>query len=205
MKTIQTTIAVLVLSIFIFSCSKEDEIPSATPKPLSEAVSFQNIYEIIIADASGANVDLPSTTISIINVNKIATILDYKKVTLEMNIFHTIQSELNFILVSPDGTECLFIKRVGSDGDFISTNKLRFSAAFTNILPNSGLNFVAGNYKESQGVGSFSTPILKPIFLDFQEKNIFGSWKLKITDYKNGVRGKIISWKLIFETGALNQ
>ena len=204
MKTIKTTIAILVLSILTFSCSKEDA-PAPTPvKQPSAAVSFENTTEMPILDALYVlGPDEPTTTTSNINVTANGTILDLKKMIFEMNVEHTYQLDLRFTLIAPDGTESLFIRNIGQDKNYVSTNKLRFCATFTNAMPNQNIDIPAGDYKESQKTGS--TPVLLPIFSTLQDKSITGNWKLKVSDHDNSDTGSIKSWKLIFETGALNQ
>ena len=208
MKTIKTTIAILAVSIFAMSCSKDDDAPAPVKQPSVEA-SFENTTEVNITDAVGTNIpdnSLPSNTISNIEVSANGTILDLKKLVLEMNIKHNQTRDLSFTLIAPDGTESLFVKRVGSTGDYFGESKLRFCSTFTTPISNSNTaDIPAGDYKESQGAGSAATPILLPVFSTLQGKNISGSWKLRATDDKNGNIGKIISWKLIFQTGALNQ
>ena len=196
MKTIQLSIAVLMLTLFSISCSKEDTAPTPTKQPSAE-VSFENIDGIQIGDDSSVGSFLEVTSSGIIsNVNKMV---------LEMYVSHNNQKDLSFNLKAPDGTMSYFIKRVGGTGDYVGSNKLRFSAAFTNRLSNDGTNFPSGNYKESQGSGEFATPVLLPIFSTFKDKSITGNWKLFIIDnVNNGIDGEVFSWKIIFEEGALN-
>ena len=203
MKTIKTTIAILALSIFTISCSKDDPAPTPVKLP-SAAVNFENTTEIPILDALDIpGPDEPAITISNINVTANGTILDLKKMIFEMNVEHTWQGDLRFTLIAPDGTESLFIRNIGQDKNYVSTNKLRFCATFTNAMPNQNIDIPAGNYKESQN--TVSTPVLLPIFSTLQDKSINGNWKLKVSDHYNGDTGSIKSWKLIFETGALKQ
>lgn len=197
MKTIKTTIAILALSIFTISCSKDDPAPTPVKLPSAE-VSFENTLGKLIGD--------DSTVESNLEVTANGTILDLKKLIFEMNISHNNQKDLSFALITPDGTQSLFIKRAGGTGKYNGANKLRFSASFINTLSNGvGISFPAGNYKETQGA-DFATPVLLPIFSTFQNKSISGIWKLIALDgANNGTGGEIISWKLIFETGALKQ
>ncbi len=172
MKTITTTIAILALSIFALSCSKDDETPTPIKPPSAEA-NFENTTEVDIADATFItigvnNISIAKSTESNIEVTATGTILDLKKLVLEMNVFHGFQSDLSFTLVAPDGTESLFIKRIGSSANYVNVNKLRFGAAFTNTLSNDNVTLLAGNYKESQGLGAFATPILLPIFQHYK-------------------------------------
>lgn len=204
MKTILTTTTLFVLSIFATACSNDEEIS----KPESVEVSFENTTNTLIIDALPTNnvqVSFPSSTISTINVTTEGIIADYKKIVLEMNISHSYQQDLSFSLLSPDGTESTFVHRIGSFENYLGQNTLRFSGAFTAILPNINIPIPAGNYRESQGLGDYSVPTLSPIFLHLKNKQVKGIWKLKVTDCLNGDTGAIKSWKIIFETGALNQ
>lgn len=204
MKTFQTTIVILLVSIFSISCSNDSDS--------EKQLIFENTTETAIADAIDSgdleNPTIPVTTISNIEIPKKGTILDLKKMVLEMNIEHQWQRDLSFTLIAPDGTESLFIYHVGYDRNYNVLNTLRFSAAFTTAMSNENsgnIDVPAGDYKESQGLYSFATPVLSPIFSTLQGKSITGIWKLKVTDNGLGGAGVIKSWKLIFEPGALKQ
>ena len=188
MKIFQTTIVILLLSTFTLSCSNDSDS--------EKLLSFENTTEKLIhANMTISNIEVPAN----------GTILDLKKFVLEMNIEHTAQGDLSFTLIAPDGTKSSFIKRVGDNKNYVSTNKLRFSAAFTAAMPNENIDIPAGDYKESQGL-DFPTPELLPIFSTLQGKSITGTWELIVIDEQEWVgNGAIKSWKLIFEPGALKQ
>ena len=207
MKTIQTIISFLALSIFAISCSKDDDAP-APIKPISDEVSFENTTALIIRDALDGvdnNPAIPSSTTSSISVTEKGNLLNLKKLIVEMNIEHNYTKDLSFILIAPDGSESLFVYRVGGGGKFISFYKLRFSATFTNIINNNNSQYVVpGDYKESKGTDELQSSWL-PIFSSLQGTKIDGIWQLKVTDHLHTDTGKIISWKIIFKAGALNQ
>lgn len=201
MKTLNIIIAIIISSLFIISCSKDD---ATTPEPYkSAAVQFENTTPTAIADATP---DIPALTISTINVLTTGTVKDYKKITLEMNVSHTFQTDLEFILVAPDNSERSFVYRAGSNKKYISTNKLRFNALFTNTLPTAsmGVDIPAGDYKETNC--TYTTPlfVMDTLFTFLQEKNVNGIWKLKIKDYSEGDSGTLHSWRLLFAEDALN-
>jgi len=206
MKKLKLTLAITLLSLFVISCSKDDE-PTPTSEPYkSGAVQFENTTVTPIADATASG--MPGLTTSTINVLTTGTVKDYKKITLEMNVSHTWQTDLEFILVAPDNSERTFVYRAGSGKNYISTNKLRFNALFTNTLPSVSMNidFPAGDYKETNATSSSYTPLIgmEPIFTFLQDKNVSGVWKLKIKDYGVGDLGTLHSWRLLFAEDALN-
>lgn len=139
----------------------------------------------------------PAETISKINVPISGTITDKNKFVIEMNIEHSQQGKISISLVAPNGVEYLFVRKAGTTGKYIGTNKLRFSSAFTNSLPNTGVDFPAGDYKESDGTVANPVP-LSSIFSTIQGTSIQGLWQLKIVDTSIVSSGSLISWRLIF-------
>lgn len=194
-------VSILIVSVFV-NCSNSngnsDSIP-LVPNPGGQ-VGFSNTTTIPIeptpsnGQPGGGG---PVETISEINVPIAGTILDRNKFVLELNIQHRFQNNISISLIAPNGTEFLFVRNAGTIGKYISTNKLRFSSAFTNSLPNTGVDFPAGDYKESDS--PIGNPIpLAPIFSQIQGTSIQGIWKLKIIDQSVINSGNLISWKLIF-------
>ena len=186
--------------MLLFSCNKEEE----SLKPLSEEISFENINQIPINDF----IDEPfnnvaGVTYSNVFVSKEGIITDLNKVIIEMKISHSDARDLDFTLIAPDGTESIFIDRAGTT-QYSGSNRLRFSSAFNVKLPNLG-NIPAGNYKESQGLNLYQPVTLLPIFSNLEGKNIMGIWKLRVRDNNYDKVGSILTWKILFETGALNQ
>jgi subtilisin-like proprotein convertase family protein len=188
----KTLFKLLVLIPFFFSCSKSDDSQPS-------GISFENNNAVTIIDDTPDEVITP--VYSEINVTASGTIKEYKKITLEMNIQHDYQRDLEFALVAPDGTSRTFIYRAGLANKYLAVNKLRFNATFSNYLPEDA-NFAAGNYRETKGSLSSSEPALEPIFTFLQNKSINGIWKLKAVDRATTNIGAIKSWKLIFDNGA---
>jgi subtilisin-like proprotein convertase family protein len=204
MNPLSKKITFLLFIAFTISCSKDDA-QVTVPITLSPAVSFENNTDIIIPDSS-AGIAAESS----INFPTVGLITDKNKIFLEMNISHPYCGDLVFILIAPDGTKSEFIQRASGGGRnaFESTNKLRFNSLFTKKIGDAGTIesriVLAGNYKESSDV-SIGLPELEPIFSNLVGKSVYGTWKLNVKDFSNGDVGKIESWKLIFEEGALKQ
>jgi subtilisin-like proprotein convertase family protein len=184
----------LVILPFFFSCNKDDS------KPNNDLI-FENNNQVAIIDK--VNGSPPTPTISEINVTANGTLKNLSKFTLEMNVQHDYQRDLEFALIAPDGTSRTFIYRRGLSGKFLANQILRFNASFTNELPDDGANFLSGNYKECKGSVSSQPPTVEPIFSSLINKNVNGVWKLKATDWEIVNTGKILSWRLVFSEGAL--
>jgi subtilisin-like proprotein convertase family protein len=194
MKTIYLLLSFILIT---FSCSKKDD----EPQPASKDLVFENSNSVnIIEKTEGIP---PTPTISEINVTATGTLKNLGKFTLEMNIQHDYQRDLEFVLISPDNTSRTFIYRRGLSGKYLANQKLRFNTNFIELLPDDGQNFVAGNYKECKGSVSLNPPLVEPIFSSFVNKNINGIWKLKVLDWEVVNSGKIISWRIIFNEGAI--
>ena len=200
-KTVYIFILFFFACIFV-NCSKSngnsDGIP-LVPNPGGQ-VGFANETPLAIepipsnSQPGGGG---PVETISEINVPIAGTIVDKNKFVVELNIKHTQQNKISISLVAPNGNEYLFVRKAGTTGKYKELNKLRFSAAFTNSLPNTGIDFPAGDYKESDGTIANPVP-LSPIFSQIQGTSIQGVWQLKIVDTSIVSSGSLISWRLIF-------
>jgi subtilisin-like proprotein convertase family protein len=184
----------LVFIPFFFSCNKDDS-------KVNNDLIFENNNQVAIIEKVDGSP--PTPTISEINVTANGTLKNLSKFTLEMNIQHDYQRDLEFALIAPDGTSRTFIYRRGLSGKFLANQKLRFNASFTAELPDDGANFLAGNYKECKGSVSSLPPVVEPIFSSFLNKNINGVWKLKVNDWETVNSGIINSWRLVFSEGAL--
>jgi subtilisin-like proprotein convertase family protein len=197
----KTIFKIFVIIPFIFSCSKNDD----PPIPEEKDIAFENNVPVSIIDFNAPGNSI-TRTFSEINVTGDGTIKDISKVALEMNIEHSFQSDLSFVLIAPDDSSGMFVYRCGSSGDYLATSKLRFNSTFIDMLPDSDVNFLSGNYRQSTGSrhNNLTFP-LEPIFQFLQNKSIKGLWKLQTVDYSAGDTGSIKSWKLIFEKGALSK
>jgi subtilisin-like proprotein convertase family protein len=196
MKKSIKLIVPIILTVFVISCSKNDD----EPQPAGKDLVFENNNSVDIIEKSEGIP--PTPTISEINVTAIGTLKNLSKFTLEMNIQHDYQRDLEFVLIAPDNSFRTFIYRRGLSGKFLANQKLRFNNSFTAELPDDGSSFLAGNYKECKGSVSLNPPLIEPIFSSFANKNINGIWKLKVLDWEVVNSGKIISWRIIFNEGA---
>jgi subtilisin-like proprotein convertase family protein len=190
----KTIFKLLVMLQFFFSCNKDDS------KANNDLIFENNNQVAIIEKVDGSP---PTPTISEINVTANGTLKNLSKFTLEMNIAHNYQRDLEFALIAPDGASRTFIYRRGLAGKFLADQKLRFNSSFTSELPDDGVNFLSGNYKESKGSISSQIAALEPVFSFLQNKNINGVWKLKATDWEVVNTGNILLWRLVFSEGAL--
>ncbi|WP_310554966.1 proprotein convertase P-domain-containing protein [Flavobacterium sp.] len=214
MKTLKSII-IIVLLILSLSCNRDDKEPQpiADTKLILPAM-LENNTQISIPDATVSGTTLiPGIIASIIEIDKDGIIQDPSKIFLELDLSHSFAGDIVVELIAPSGENCGIIKRIGTTNDtspgssinLVLGNKLKFNSLFTTFfLPQVSTFIVAGNYAPSRGVSSipFSVPMtsLNTFFMD---KNIKGKWTLKVYDYQNNDIGKLISWKLYFDTGAL--
>ena len=203
MKKFKNFIFTVIVILSVTACTKTGN-PSSDETPLVPTpggqVGFANDTPIAIDPTPINNIPgggNPVETISQINVPIPGTIIDKNKFVVEIYIKHKCQNNITISLVAPNGTEYIFVRKAGTTGKYISTNKLRFSAAFTNPLPNTGVDFPAGDYKESDSPLANPFP-LSPIFSTIQGISIQGIWQLKIIDASIVNSGSLISWRLVF-------
>lgn len=188
--------------ISICNCSKNSSNSDGVPLVPDSGgqVGFGNETSVPITPSSSLGQPgggAPAKTFSEINVPISGTIVDKNKFIVEIYVEHSLQSNISISLIAPSGAEYLFIRNAGTTGKYVRTNKLRFSAAFTNSLPNTGIGFPAGDYKESDSPTPSPIP-LAPIFSNIQGTSIQGIWKLKIVDKSTVSSGNLVSWKVIF-------
>lgn len=213
MKTLKTLLAVALFTM-LFACSKNDAPPATIDTKLVLPTIFENNIQTAIPDctSSGAII-IPGQTISTIEITGDGIISDPSKITLELDISHNFAGDIVVELVAPSGENCGIIKRIGttsdtntgSNVDFVLGNKLKFNSLHTTfLLPQVSTAIVAGKYAPSRGLSSipFSVPMIE-LNTFFMGKNIKGIWTIKIYDFNQLDIGKLNSWKLYFDTGAL--
>ncbi len=205
MKVLSKIVTFMFLAVFAMSCSKSDP-PKAVAAAEPTAAGLPEFFQEKTLATAIADGTTGSPVETIINLTFAQSnnpkIVDFNKIRLEMNVDHAFQADLSFVLVAPDLTECTFVYRIGSSRKYVGTNKLRFSSRYTNSLPDTNIDIPAGDYKESKG-SSYTTVTLLPIFSNFQNKNVNGTWKLKIIDNAGGDTGSLNSCKLVFESGSV--
>jgi subtilisin-like proprotein convertase family protein len=200
MKTIKIII-ILTLSLLILSCSNSSETPQETP---SKTLTFANNNSVNITDATSANsFGVGESEISIPNTG---IITNKNLVTVELTLEHPEKRDLSISIIAPNSTEKIMVYRLGPTpaGPYVASNKLRFSATFTNAISNSNAVVAAGDYGLSLGSNFTAGQLgLEPMFSYLQNKQIQGIWKLKVNDFTAGNLGRIVSWKIIIADGAI--
>jgi subtilisin-like proprotein convertase family protein len=209
MKTIQSTIvnfiAVVFLTIFAISCSKDDEATPTPPIVLSPELSFDQSPSYDLVDCN-ANPTILETTLHTLNIPIDRTVKDHKKIVIQMRLKHPTAKDLRFTLIGPN-SRSIFVYRAGGTNDYSENNTLTFTATSVDMLDQGLISngaIFTGNYAPSFGFGWTSAEVSLPIFKEFQGKSIKGDWKMEIRDYSVGDTGKLFYWKIIFQEGALN-
>lgn len=194
----------LILSfLWLSSCSKNDD--ELAPVPVSQPITFENNTVVNVPDRNSANFPSGESTI-VISQN--STISDASKVSIELDIAHTFSSDVALELIAPNGDKCGIINKINGTEEFITGNKLTFNSLHTVFLVPVGGVYITGNYAPSfaPGLTQVATPIsITPIALStfFNGKSINGTWKIKMYDCTPIDTGKINSWRIKFDTGAL--
>lgn len=220
-KLIQLVPVLLVL--VLSGCSKDDDQPTiyVNPNLLATPATLENNEPLIILDATAgtsscASGAIPHPVENSIVIDKEGKISDASKVTIEVNLAHTWCGDLVVELIAPDGSNCTLIKRLGSTSDiscgtggiFVDGNIFRFNSTFDtqiNIVDLQNGTVQGGNVAPSSGTSTF--PIAASILsleAFLTDKNIKGTWKLRIADYGLGDTGSLIDWKLKFDPGSIN-
>ena len=198
-------IAVIAMALSATACSKDDDnvyvnMPSAK-------IEAENNNALLIPDA--ANAATPSMVENNVTINNEATVGDASKVTISLDLVHTFATDLIVQLVSPSGEICTLIKRplFSADNpstDFVSGNIISFNAnAFAGFGAIDGI-VQAGTYVPTEGINTVPQDLHATDLSEFfNERNIKGIWKLRVFDYVQADTGKVNSWKITFDTGAL--
>ncbi|MEZ0006091.1 subtilisin-like proprotein convertase family protein [Flavobacterium sp. 28YEA47A] len=203
------------LALMLVNCSKDDnsEKPPEDTR-LALPATLENNTPLPIPDATnltgacGSNAT-PGSAENSIEITADGIIANPSKVSIEVDISHTFGSDVVLELFTPSGDSVGLIKRIGAanntvcgtDADFIAGNKLVFNSANTTLL---AAPFVSGNYAPTSGMGTFPTTVMMtPLATFLTGKNIKGVWRMKMYDCGVDDTGKLNSWKLKFDTGAL--
>lgn len=142
MKTLKNTIAVILISLFTFSCSK-DEQPFTSPIVLPSAAfeaSFSTITNIPDAIVDGNPATLTQGVVTTtLNIPNQGIVKDGTKVTLDLELAHTFCGDIVVELIAPSGESISLIKRLkSSSGDssanFVQGNIYSFNGMNTNSI-----------------------------------------------------------------------
>lgn len=107
------------------------------------------------------------------------------KVTVQLNITHTRDSDLTAYLIGPDNTQVTLFAGVGGQGDHF-TNTIFSDSATTNIAL--GVAPFNGTYKPAGQLANFNG------------KAANGLWRLKVVDNVAGTAGTLNSWSVTVTT-----
>ncbi|WP_447635813.1 hypothetical protein [Flavobacterium microcysteis] len=219
MKTIKILAGVF-LVICAISCSSDSSDSSDSPPDtrLVLPAILENNTQLIVPDArfvegTCAKGTVPGTAENTIEITADGIIADPSKVSIEVDLSSTWSGEVVLELFTPSGDSVGLIKRLGTvddddcgiSGVFTAGNKLTFNSANETRLASP---YPTGNYKPSSGTSAFPTSVaMIPLATFLKDKSIKGAWKIKIYDYgtlaANLSITKLNSWKLKFDTGAL--
>lgn len=223
MKTLKITAAFLTMvSVIAISCSKDDDAP-VVPTPvipdtrLVLPATLENSTQLTLPDGvnNGGNCGstvTPGTAENSIEITADGIIADPTKLSIEVDITHPFGGDIVLELFTPSGESVGLIKRIGSsvdtscgtNTDFVVGNKITFNAANATQLVGGAPSFITGNYAQSSGTSTYPAAVPMTSLATFLTgKNIKGVWKMKIYDCGVGDVGKLNSWKLKFEVGAL--
>lgn len=216
MNTSKILLALLIISLV--SCSKDENSNAIDNPEVMNNIEFKNENVLTIPDATCDNtIACAGSATSEIAISKPGTIKDPSKVFLELNLYAGHCGDAVVELISPSGESCGIIKRLGTlnqsssfgdSTDFRADQKLVFNSTFTNIMPFETLNgaeyIPAGNYRTESGLFTMPSTIpMTALNTFFINKNIQGTWKLKIYDFSKNEIIKLHAWKLRFDKGAI--
>ena len=193
-------LAFIALGIIVLSCSKKEEVkqPSAAFEKANTTVTA-----IPNATSSPGTVEVPIT------IDNEGIIGDGSKIYIELDLTHDYVNDLAIELISPSGDSMGIIKRIAGCDNFLTGNKLVFNSTYSLAIPVTNIsttNVPGGNYKPTFSSVSPLIPINiieKPMATFFNGKSVKGIWILKIYDCNQGDTGSVNSWKIKFDTGAL--
>lgn len=211
-------------AILAISCNKDDDSasgPAVNPNLLSTPTTLENstplnIPDAIVGTASCGNTASATQVNSAIEIDKEGTIKDPSKVTITLSLTHTWCGDITAELIAPSGEVCALIKRMGSTTDgncgdstnLLAANSLIFNASFNTMIDVASLadtgTVPSGNYAPSYGTSTYPAEAIQVSLQDFlMNKNIKGTWKIRVADYGVGDTGILAGWKLAFDPGSV--
>lgn len=207
---------VLALALAFANCSKDDSDSPSEDTRLVLPATLENNTQLSVPDATNTTGSCGSGTTPGVAENSIeitadGIIADPSKVSIEVDISHIYSGDVVLELFTPSGNSVGLIKRIGATSDtgcgagadFVAGNKLVFNSANMTLLA-SATTYASGNYSPTSGTSTFPTAVaMTPLATFLTGKNIKGVWKMKMYDCGVADAGKLNSWKLKFDTGAL--
>lgn len=162
--------------------------PTPAPKPGKAKVDVISSRSRINIPASGEASPTPSSMTVGTKGNQLVDV----DVILR-GFSHQRVSDLDIILVSPEGTEITLLSDAGGNRS-VPTTGIRFDDAAAKSIPNSGT--VRGRYLPTSNVAELPPADLA----NFEGENPNGEWELYIFDAVGGKKGKIAGWTLVTKT-----
>ncbi|MCR9201189.1 MAG: proprotein convertase P-domain-containing protein, partial [Planctomycetaceae bacterium] len=163
---------------------EDDEVIQVTATNITEAQLYvRNVASTETRDYSSTgavaigDLGVATSTVSIPDVGHATDI----NVTLDLS--HSLTSDLEVTLISPDGTRILLANAVGAGADFTGT--IFDDEAGTDIA--AGANPFTGSFRPSEALSGFDT------------LSVQGDWTLEINDTKLGDTGTLNGWTLTVE------
>jgi subtilisin-like proprotein convertase family protein len=120
-----------------------------------------------------------ATTTSTITISDSYSIFD---LNVQLNISHSNDSDLTVVLVGPDGTGVTLLSSVGGSGGNFTNTTLDDEVA---SAIGSGSAPFSGSYRPQS------------LLSLFDNRNVQGTWTLRVTDNVRGGRGTLNSWSLL--------
>ncbi|MFO0846128.1 MAG: Ig-like domain-containing protein [Gemmataceae bacterium] len=146
---------------------------SVTVNPGSSQQSFTNDTDVTISSTR------TSTVTSTINVSGQSGTI--QTVAVNLNLFHTYDSDLRITLIAPDGTRVILFNRHGGSGDNLLNTTFDNSAG---TAISSGAAPFTGTYRPYQTLATLAG------------KNANGTWTLEIQDFDRRDGGRLDRWTL---------
>lgn len=180
-------------------------LASARPASASSTLSFSNSTPIAINDNTTAS-PYPST----VTVNNPTTVVTKIQVLLS-NLSHGYPTDLDVLLVGPQGQRCMLMSDAGGGPPGYSNAIFFFSSSFATVLPQNSAssgNFRPANYANefnaSDLTDNFPAPGPGTLFDQPADLNVFnstnpnGTWSLYVVDDTQGIAGSISGgWSLL--------
>ena len=207
-------ILVFGLAFTLVHCSKDDSSSPPADTRLVLPATLENNTQMLVPDATQVtgvcgSATTPGSAENTVEITADGIIADPAKVSIEVDIDATFGGEVVLELITPSGQSAGLIKRIGATSDagcgfnpkFITGNKLTFNSANATLL---AAPYASGNYAPTAGTSTFPSAVaMTPLATFLTDKNIKGIWKMKMYDCGVDDRVKLNSWKLKFDTGAL--
>jgi len=205
-------ILVFATAFSLINCSSDD----GDKNKLALPATLENNTLLAIPDATGnscGSATTPGSAGNSIIIDNDGIIKDPSKVSIVLNLEHAYGGDFVVMLTAPSGDSCTLIKRLGSseadtscgeDFNFVSGNLLTFNSGNEIFIDSEQAAVPAGDYAPSSGLSAFpADAVMTDLETFLQNQDIKGEWKINVRDCGALDTGSLVSWKLVFDTGAL--